>query len=695
MTKWQELLKEEHKVNAGVRLKDYDGTEFNFTCFDLEWIQATGEIYAASFCDFRYDSKVLHEHDYQERKTDFGVISRESQLLRAINAELERYEAIIGHNITGEDSDIDHIIARCKKHGVPHAFQKTNKGNNTYYTFKGGTARIIDTMNIFEKKIVQLSIHSNGYRNFKLETISQYFLGEGKFSTAEKSQASSDIDLQKCYVFKDSLLVRRLLEVGDVKDGKTKMDRGLLGMFWAISDIIEKAKQANDRQRLPFTLEKVISTNITTWWSQILDDYGGQEWAEYAQSRLKPRKFAAYENGIPIQYRVKYKNQGGGILDPEKHGTVGQYTDVEVVDVASLYPSMVINYNLSFDTVSSRGYIQDMDPASPTFGEMIQVLFSCGRPECELDGVHIPEIIPQIGDTWFCNPSIHKKGLFSERSRIYKDMRIKYKNAGDVIMATGLKIVLNGGYGGFANEYWKYRDMRIAEAVTAFGRFTTFKKMKPKAEELGFKVLYGDTDSLFLLYQKTDGKKLEQLAALISWCQKELDIILEHEKTFKWLQIIGAKHYMGRTSKGKLMIKGMEGKKGDRCKWIRNTFDAVVDAIDKEQDPTVPYYKAVDDLRNNRIDHDHLKTWIKLSQDPNAYKGNCSSKQIGLLHDAKQGDLVWSFKAKRGVTLEYGNIDKDKYIKHLRSVVEEPIKLMGFSIDGSGETYKQETGLFD
>lgn len=693
---WQELLKPEHMANKGKRLKDYNGEEFNFQCFDLEWVQETGEIYAASFVDFNYVPKVLHAKDFQERRTDFGVVTAEAQLLRAINQELEKWECISGHNITGEDSDIDHIIERSGRYNIPHQFTKIKKGQNTYYTFKDGNARIIDTMNIFEKKVVHLSIYGNGYRNFKLETIAQFFFGEGKLTTANQAEASDNVELQKAYVFKDALLVRRLLEVGDVKDGKTVMDRGLLGMFWAVCNILEQARQDNERQRKPFTYEKVIATNVTTWWAQILDDYGAIEWAERTQRNGRPHKYAQYENGIPMAYRQKYKNQGGGILDPEKLGTVGYYKDVDVVDVASLYPSMVINYNLSFDTVSSRGFVYDQEMGSPTYGQMIPVLYSCGRPECELDGFHIPEIIPEIGDTWFCNPNIHKKGMFSERSRIYKKARLEYKKAGDNVMATGLKIVLNAGYGGFANEFWKYRDMRVAEAIPAFGRFITFKKMKPKAEELGFRVLYGDTDSLFLLYQRDDGKKADQLKALIEWCDKELDILLEHEKTFKWIQIIGAKHYMGRTTKGKLMIKGMEGKKGDRCRWIRYTFDAVVDAIDKEQDPTAAYRNAVDDLRNNRVSHDHLKTWIKLSQDPVAYKGNCSSKQIGLLHNAKEGDLVWSFKAKKGVTLEYSQIDKDKYIKHLKSVVEEPIRLAGYSIDNTGgETYKQETGLFD
>ena len=48
-------------------------------------------------------------------------------------------------------------------------------------------------------------------------------------------------------------------------------------------------------------------------------------------------------------------------------------------------------------------------------------------------------------------------------------------------------------------RYFKYYDLRVAELITAYGRYT-LSKMQEIATNMGFEIVYGDTDSLFLKY---------------------------------------------------------------------------------------------------------------------------------------------------------------------------------------------------
>jgi DNA polymerase elongation subunit (family B) len=413
--------------------------------------------------------------------------------------------------------------------------------------------------------------------------------------------------------------------VGGDKDGY-KMDGGILGVFVAITKIIEESRVQNGadvKYRMEF--DRVTQTNLTTWWAQILRHYRAPE--------------------ADAEYKVKADYEGGAILEP----VAGLYKELEVVDVQSLYPSIIINYNISHETINCEHGL-------------------------ECNPIQVPGLPLTI-----CG---QRKGIFSQICKKYKTLRVEYKEKGDKAMATGLKIFLNGGYGAYGNEYFRYADMRVASAVTAFGRWITTQQLKPEAEKLGFQVPYGDTDSLFLNWKGGEGKQ-EAVKALVAWAESEMDIVLEHEKTFKWVILVGKKHYVGRMynkKENRILIKGMEGKKGDRCKWVRETFDAVIKAIDENTNPVEPFTKAVEELMNNRVSHDNLKIWTKLSKDPQDYGSNCTSKQVGNLHKATIGDMVWYFKAKKGATLEYAGLDKEKYIDQLRTAVEDCLRHCGYDV---------------
>jgi len=235
----------------------------------------------------------------------------------------------------------------------------------------------------------------------------------------------------------------------------------------------------------------------------------------------------------------------------------------------------------------------------------------------------------------------------------------------------GLKILINGGYGLFGNEGFKYSDIRVAELITAYGRYT-LSNMQEMAKSLGFEVVAGDTDSLFL-----HGN--EDISKFIAECKEKLDVDVEHDKTFKRVVIIKKKHYFGVTGEGEIIIKGMEGTKNDRPAWINNVFNQFVKDFANDINPLVNLRKSIADLEAEKVSMDLLKISVKLSKDPKQYAVNNPQKKIGLLLNAKAGDVIEYYKSNNtdGISINPNDISIAKYKEMLLSSVNDALEIWG------------------
>jgi DNA polymerase, archaea type len=173
-----------------------------------------------------------------------------------------------------------------------------------------------------------------------------------------------------------------------------------------------------------------------------------------------------------------------------------QKRDLIVVDVASLYPIMAVLYNISFDTVNCeccKGISESRISAEIT-------------KDCRIEKEY-----------WICR---RKEGAFPSKLKVFKEERQKQKKIGNHIKQLALKILINGGYGVIGNSYFKYYDLRVAELITAYGRYT-LSKMQEIATHIGFEIVYGDTDSLFLRYINNNNVA-EAISRFQQECNKEL-----------------------------------------------------------------------------------------------------------------------------------------------------------------------------
>jgi len=200
--------------------------------------------------------------------------------------------------------------------------------------------------------------------------------------------------------------------------------------------------------------------------------------------------------------------------------------------------------------------------------------------------------------------------------------------------------------------------------------------MQDIASSIGFIVVAGDTDSLFL-HRGSDNDE-EAIQQFIAEGKERIGVDIEHSQTFVKAVIIKKKHYFGVTTSGEIKAVGMEGKKNDRPIWINKVFDRFLEDFEADRDPTVNLRAAINDLEQGRIDPELLKIRVKLTKDPANYAVNNPNKRIGTLLAAKAGDVIWYYKTDKGISLNSEEISILKYREMLMATVKDALEVLGY-----------------
>jgi DNA polymerase II len=155
--------------------------------------------------------------------------------------------------------------------------------------------------------------------------------------------------------------------------------------------------------------------------------------------------------------RVFAAQHGGHVLEP----VTGLHRNVWVFDFKSLYPNIIRTFNI--DPLS---YVAEPDAAA----NLIETPGGAFRRE--------PAILPGLLDD-----------LFPRREAA--------KKAGDNVAAHAIKILMNSFYGVLGTSACRCYNPALANSITGSGKEILLWS-KRWFEEAGFRVLYGDTDSLFV-----------------------------------------------------------------------------------------------------------------------------------------------------------------------------------------------------
>ena len=152
-------------------------------------------------------------------------------------------------------------------------------------------------------------------------------------------------------------------------------------------------------------------------------------------------------------------------------------------------------------------------------------------------------------------------------------------------------IIVHNCYGVFGSQNFPLFCLPVAESTTGIGQYS-IKQTIIKAEELGVKVLYGDTDSVFLL-----NPSKSQMKEITDWSKNELDLDLEEEKTYQFLALSERKkNYIGIYKNTKSVdIKGLVAKKKNTPDFIKKAFSEMIEIL-KRIDNDDSFSKARDKI---------------------------------------------------------------------------------------------------
>ena len=143
-------------------------------------------------------------------------------------------------------------------------------------------------------------------------------------------------------------------------------------------------------------------------------------------------------------------------------------------------------------------------------------------------------------------------------------------------VAQAVKVILNGTYGVLGAEAFQLYCLPVAESVTAVGRYI-IQETKKFTESLDLQVVYGDTDSLYVV-----NPSKEQQSKIIKYAHDNYNIDLEVDKEYRYVMFSDLKkNYLGVKKDGKLDIKGLVGKKSNIPKFIRDCFNDVCAQLQK------------------------------------------------------------------------------------------------------------------
>lgn len=256
----------------------------------------------------------------------------------------------------------------------------------------------------------------------------------------------------------------------------------------------------------------------------------------------------------------------------------GLHNNVCIADYKSMYPSIIIHYNICPTTYRRRRIRKERYNYSPLGARFATAPMG---------------ILPTIlKDLWVWRDKI--KELVKEPDD-YND-RLQYS----------IKIIMNSFYGVFASSFYRFTNPEIGGSVTAYAR-KHITNLKDVLEEKNITVLSGDSDSIFIdLKNVGDPFKMA----------KELstdEMTLEVEKVFSTYFNHGVKkRYAAKIEwpvvEDKFYVRGYELRRGDtfglQRKALRRALELILE--NKPNDAFVFVSTIVKDIREGSFELNDL-----------------------------------------------------------------------------------------
>lgn len=466
----------------------------------------------------------------------------EVELLKDLWYELVAYEQVAAWN--GEEFDFPVLWERSNRLGL-----KARKKRWLW----------IDQMLIFKRMNMMASESGDEKQSVSLGNVAKQLLGEGK----------SPVDASKTFeAWSESEASRRALANYNVRDAQLQRM------------IEEKTGYLELNQTICEACGVVPNTH-------------GADPTQFVESYMMR---LARETGTHFRTHYGFEDasafKGAYVMEPTKLGII---ENAHVCDFASLYPSIILSWNISPETYRRDVRLVEDAESRPAYLRHLP-LREFPRPE----GVAEAPMTRACFD-------VEKPGILPTAITRLLELRAEWSSAKAAAApgttawvdadrkSSAYKIAANSFYGVMGSMFSRFYERAVAESVSTTGEWL-IKAVIRASEARGYDGFYGDTDSVFVA-----GVTRREFAGFVDWCNTDLfpellrgqgcrvnRIKLAYEKEFSVLLMVSKKRYAGRyahykgteaTEDSKPEIKGLEYKRGDTARLARQLQRELIESI--------------------------------------------------------------------------------------------------------------------
>ena len=371
----------------------------------------------------------------------------------------------------------------------------------------------LDYLELFQK----FGYSYGAQESYKLDHIAYVVLGEKKLSYTEAGSLKNlyKTDFQKYidYNMKDVELVDRIEE---------KMGLITLAMTMAYRGGVNYSE----------------TFGVTSIWESII----------YRKLNSQKRASVVWAGDS-----TKTQFAGGYVKEPH----IGIHDWVVSFDLNSLYPNIIVQWNMSPETLVSgieKSGVEHYMNSKPYNGENC-IAANGSTYTHKIDGV-----IPGIIIDYYADRKLIKKQMLETESAYQKEKTVALDKEINKLnnQQMAIKILMNSLYGALGNKYFKYFDLRLAEGVTLTGQLAIqwaertvnlYMNKLLETKDIDY-VIAIDTDSLYVnfgpMIKKFSPKNPVKFLDMICKDKFEAEFIRSYDKLYKNMNCHKPRMEMGR-----------------------------------------------------------------------------------------------------------------------------------------------------
>ena len=411
------------------------------------------------------------------------------------------------------------------------------------------------------------------------------------------------------------------------------------------------------------------------------------------------------------------KYEGAYVKDP----ILGMHKWVVSFDINSLYPHIIIQYNISPEKIiglNSEGISVNKMLDKSTSLDYLKDKNACITPNGALFKNDSQGFLPEMMETMYNERVIYKKRMLNAKKEYEKtkDASLIREISRCHNIQWARKIALNSAYGAVGNEYFRYYDVRQASAITTAGQFiirfieekvNTYLNDILKPENKIDYIVASDTDSIYvtldkLVEQTCKDKTEDQVCNFLNkvvdsriepFLNKCFEELADYTNAFKNCMVmkreviankgiwVAKKRYMlnvldeegVRLSQPKLKIMGIEAVKSSTPQVCRGKIKEAIKIIMSKDEDTLQKFIA-----------DFKKEFFTMSAEQISFPRSCNNMKK--YYDSNnifikgtpihvKGSLIYNHQIKEfKLKSKYPLIQEGDKIKFLKLIEANPFK---------------------